>query len=943
MPKPETIERALQEIKKGYAQYNYFFDKLSSPAWIQPLAEKGFFKHPPAPITEENSVSYPFWPESRYLSRMATIASAQEMVVNTVLAIPSTPNVRVHLDVVEIALSVAPPLSARLLPKSKEWFSVSRHLLLPQKVGALISRLANGAQTDAALELAKRALKLSPDAKQAEKQRDDLFFPEPETLFRDWDYEGIIAQALPSLSNAGGLRTVGFFCGLLDQAINLSRREPDEGDEDYIYISHEVIADGPQHHQPASVLICAVRDSAETLIRGENDTFPSVIELLRKYKWPTFRRLELHLCRIFPNLGLLTAEKWFAEPQFLDEPSLQREGVLLLKGIFEDLSEGTRQRILQWIDTGPSEEFQKWLLTQDHSEAEVEGYVARWRRDRFAVVEGFLPRPYAAKYEELVQLAGPAEHLEARHRQSFGAYAPPSPKNSEDLRGMNIDQVLDFLRSWEPTKGLFDANEEGLSRELNPLIAADAQRYASRGLEFRSVDPTYVRAFFEGLNAALKSGTVFEWEPPLALSVWVLEQPREIPGRKGDYFVKDPDWGWTRNSIVELLREGFVKRPGQIPLDQRARVWSVIESLAKDSDPESEREKREKFEPAFTALNSTRGRAIDLALRYASWVRGDDDNGNKDVTKSFKDIPEVQKLLEDHLDVANDPSLAIRSLYGKNLRYLAGLDWAWLESNLHRIFPEEEDLFRAAWESYVVFCQPHLKLLETLRWAYELAVENLGKIKPWMKNPDSPDDRLGDHLIHYYWWGTLDLKDALFERFLANAPLAARTHVMWYIAHSARGWDDNVPPEVLARLERFFESRLDLAEKLEAEKKLTADVQRELASFGFWLECSKFPEDWRVKMLVRVVQLTKSIEPSMTVLQRLPAFSEKYPAECVKVIGNLAEGQNEDWLFVGVESEASLVFKNALKSSMPAIAQEARRVIEQLIARGHSGFRYLLV
>src|SRR5882724_2577828 len=129
MPTPETVERALTEIAKGFAQYSYFFDHLNSPGWIEPLGKKGFFTDPPAPKAEENSVSYPYWPESRYLTRMANIPEAQEAVVNTVLKIPKTSNIRVHLDIVESALALPPQLSARLLPKTEEWFAISRHLL----------------------------------------------------------------------------------------------------------------------------------------------------------------------------------------------------------------------------------------------------------------------------------------------------------------------------------------------------------------------------------------------------------------------------------------------------------------------------------------------------------------------------------------------------------------------------------------------------------------------------------------------------------------------------------------------------------------------------------------------------------------------------------------------------------------------------------------------
>ena len=76
----ELVENAILEIEKSPANYVYFFDTLTSPEWIEPLSECGFFKDPPEPIREEEPeqgrvlISFPPWPESRYLARVAGVA-----------------------------------------------------------------------------------------------------------------------------------------------------------------------------------------------------------------------------------------------------------------------------------------------------------------------------------------------------------------------------------------------------------------------------------------------------------------------------------------------------------------------------------------------------------------------------------------------------------------------------------------------------------------------------------------------------------------------------------------------------------------------------------------------------------------------------------------------------------------------------------------------------
>ena len=65
MPNQKVFQAVLREISKGYAEYEYFFNKLDAPEWLQPLAENSFFKEPPGPIRDEQYISFPLWPERR--------------------------------------------------------------------------------------------------------------------------------------------------------------------------------------------------------------------------------------------------------------------------------------------------------------------------------------------------------------------------------------------------------------------------------------------------------------------------------------------------------------------------------------------------------------------------------------------------------------------------------------------------------------------------------------------------------------------------------------------------------------------------------------------------------------------------------------------------------------------------------------------------------------
>ena len=126
MLNPEIIKTALNEIRKRSVNYEYFFDQLKSPEWIEPLNSEGMFQHPPSPEQKEDYISFPFWPESRYLVRMAS--KSPEHVLEVILKIPETQNVRVHEDLAEAACAMPPKLAARFIKKEINWIRSQQHL-----------------------------------------------------------------------------------------------------------------------------------------------------------------------------------------------------------------------------------------------------------------------------------------------------------------------------------------------------------------------------------------------------------------------------------------------------------------------------------------------------------------------------------------------------------------------------------------------------------------------------------------------------------------------------------------------------------------------------------------------------------------------------------------------------------------------------------------------
>jgi len=955
MLKQETIDRAISEIGKGYAQYQYFFERLNSPAWLDALFLAGFFKKPPLPIRNGQYISFPLWPESLYLVRMAGIPEAQETVLKIALAIPASENSRVHDDLAEIALSLQPVLAAKLVPQICASIQYPVKLLLPDKLGNLLVHLAEGGQGGPAITLAGAALALFPDPRTAEKRGEDsILSPEPQALFGDWYYARILDKAVPALAKTAGLDAVRLFCGLLNDAIDLSRKTPEEGDEeDFLYIKYPAVEQGANSDDIPSLLLCATRDAAQLVIAGDLTQFSAVMALLEERKWISFRRLALHLTRIFPEQGQAEAERFLADPEILRSGSLRHEAILLLKGAFPKLTEGTQQRILSWMEAGPTQETVRDRLEwvgSEVTEEKIRDCSNRERRDRLSILEGQLPEPYRTTYEQLKSQMGVPNPADRVSSAQFGAISAQSPKTQEELEQMPVRDVLAFLQSWVPGHDIFSPTAEGLGTNLAAVVSQRPAEFAAVALKFKLLDPTYVRSFLGGLNSALRQGVKWDWQSVLELARWVVGQQREIVGRRGGLMDADPDWGWTRDSVIDLLSTGFEfvkdKPPDhRLPYVHRTAVWDVLRPLTDDPNPTTMDELGEKFDPSFLSINSTRGRALDAVVDYAWWVRLCTDVERKEaglLPATFEAMPEVRQVLEDHLDVANEPTLTIRSIYGRHLTSLASLDWNWLRTNVDRILPPDQadpPRFNAAWESFIGFNRPNTILLTVLMPAYRWAIGQIADGSPRRGGGVSPNDRLAEHLMVYYWLGTLstDGEDRLLDDFYGVAPDGLRGHTTWFIGTSIANWDDGAPPEVFERLRKLFERRLQVAQG----SATPGAFVKELSGFGYWFTSGKFEECWSLETLLASLRLTKKTESEMDVVKLLAKRCPQYPVECVTCLRLMVEGDTDRWLLLGVEEDAKKVLRTAISSNNAEAALSASRLREHLIARGNFGFTNL--
>lgn len=943
-PTREQVDLAIALIARR-EHYRYFFYKLENPEWLEPLWERGFFRNPPKLriIDEERGLlSSPPWPEAHYLARMA--GYKPEVVREIIVQMPNTSNVHVIYDLAGAMLNMPPDIAVQLVDKAKEWAnSSSLDPLLADKLGALIVHLAQGGQLEAALSLAERLLDILPDPSIGDTGAGNALeeflrpSPEPKAKMDPWYYEQLLKKHIPELVKVAQMDVFKLLCDLLDKALRFSQRRWEDKSKDYSYIwcpaveGHSSIPRGDLKE----ALVDGIHDAAELLIREELVPLPEIVEHLKSRPWPIFHRIALHLLRRFPEKAPDLVLSHLMDRSKFDDLNLMHEYALLLREHFRTLPPDQQKTILDWIDQGPD---LSWL-GPDVSAEEIEQRKKSWQLRRLTWIRNDLTGEWKRRYKALIGELGEPEHPEFPIPFGTAWIGPTSPKTAEELQGMPIAEIVEFLKTWQPLgESTFEPSPEGLGRELAKAISQTPERFAAEATKFKDLDPTYVRALLMGLHEAAKQGKAFDWEPVLELCQWVVEQPREIEGRIVRRFEADPHWGWTRTEIARLLASGFAK--DLINFGLRSMIWEILSPLTDDPDPTPEDEARSGLNPLELAINSTRGEAIDAVIRYVLWVRRHLESlpdGKEKLARGFAEMPEVREVLEKHLDLAQDPSLAIRSLYGRWFPWLALIDLQWARDNVGQIFPlaeQESAYFKAAWNAYLTFCRPYDNVFEILHEQYRHAVGQIGSRRDdtrWLANPDK---KLAEHMMVFYWRGTLALDDPLLTAFWGKASDVLRGHALSFVGRSLKQTDEVIPFEILERLKALWKSRI------EETKRNPSINEKELAAFGWWFVSGKFDMSWATTQLAESLRLVPKTDPDHIVLEHLEEIVETHPEESVECLRRIAEGDREGWKIYMSRDHIRKILEVALRS--PSTSKKAEQIINYLGSRGFLEFRDLL-
>jgi DNA-binding transcriptional ArsR family regulator len=942
-PTAENVAEVIARFSRA-AISRYFFERQNNPDWLQPLDAAGCFKNPPSIVIDEarSIITAPPWPATAFLVRMAPLKS--ELVADIVCNMPETSNPTVNGHIVDIALGLPPALAKGV---SKRLLRVIGHdhisLVVRLSVPKLIVHLAKGQEPKAALSLAKAFFAVSPPKSSSLSSGGPAERLSGLRTSEDlWSYREGIKTSLPALLNADAKGTIRLLCSLLIDAAKASGLYQKVPAYDYSLSLAGAIGQLDDNMSLAAVgrlLAAAVADAAVRAVCSEKIDAAEAVRGFGRYPRAIFDAIALHvLAEIKPLAVELAAERMTDRSQFDQATSGDMYGQLL-NSRFGELSPERRQQIIGWIMEGPGNEEAHAdryarFYGQPPTAQQIDIHKKAWMRVRLKwLPTGMLPVKQAKLLREIEDVLKP---LEAASPFSYFQ----SPKTLAELRTMSVGEIASFLKSWETSCESAQSTVGAVATELFTVVKERSSEFSAAAECFIGVHQTYLRLLLQGLGDAARQSASIHWEPVVSLCAWVVGQPRGEETQDGVRF-EEVSWKGARSSVADLLRDGFQNQKHGIPGTCRADVWSILEELAADPDPSSEYEPHSNDGPAEHSFNSVRGKAMHAVISYAWWTRRLLDAAALPAEGGFNAMPEVRKLLNAHLEVAREPSLAVRSVYGHYFPWLVHLDSAWAAASSDLIFPEDEEsrpLWQAAWTTYERFAGAYDNVFAILRQKYSLAVRRFSEERRSPRTSDMQQN-LGAHLMAFYWRGKIDLSaDNLVTQFMERAHADMRQTTLEFVGRSLINEKGAIPPDVLMRLETLWEARVRVAK--ESGKPET--FREDLASFGLWFSSGRFEVDWSLRTLKTVLDLTGKIGFAYQVIARLAILAPDRPRQVVHCLHEIIRAERDYWPHMYAHEQTAAILDIGLSSPDRDVAAMAAETINIIGERGDWSFQPLL-
>ncbi|MFJ9909673.1 hypothetical protein ACIRVK_43910 [Streptomyces sp. NPDC101152] len=947
-PEANDVEGVV--ARTGHLQHRrFFYTKLENPNWVAPLTRHQAFKT--VPRTDGRSqLSMDGWPEGEYLAKIARLAP-DEVFAAVKPALTSDHPV-VQRIVLDLAGQLPLEMVVSLLPTIRRYLQLPWLVWLdPLKVVTVVRRLAEGSRTKQARALAQILYRPRPAGDPN---------ADPETTLEPYWY----AQTLPDTLAALGTepKVLAGVVGWLQEWVKAAPYQA------YMKSMWRHLIAGDQqlrHPEPVGhALVDGVRDLAHMLVDAGHplsDIVPRIdLANLDPDDAPIFRRLALNVITYAVLSGpgeagddgnlqiafeyLTTAELLRGQyrPEYLllarcVLPTLTADQITSWKKLVEEpphLSPEAVGRMLGGFAGEPTEA----------SAEQIADYVSLWQRDLLAGVGlESLPDALHPWLDDLIARHGQLhEPLDGEARGGF-ATGPTSPLSDADARGMDPEDLVAFVRTWEPSdpvdwRSVFPASYDGLAGSITRAVSANPERYAAHAEQFIGLRSSYIQALFDGLTQAISQGQGFDWEPVLKLAWHAADQTGD--GGQSD------TWDFTHQQVARFIQSGTDNddRALAIPVQHYQATWKVLELLLRSTNPAGQAEDDSgsgSNDPMTESVNTTRPVALRATIHLLA-ACGKAAVESAPESSAIGIVDEILAALEEHVGPEADDSLAVAAVFGEGIGPLLSFASEWTTTRLARIYgpadgsnttPLHQAWFDTAWAVTIVGYEPSRGLYEPLKPWYAMRIGQLDTTQPEIVvgiSMRSPRLTLADHILVLYVSGQLTdgLHDQVLVDLFAHGDGTILRDALGHLGWRLGRTEGDVSESLLERFRTLWDWRaLSVAQA-------GADPE-ELLDFYWWIAADRLEAGWWLPHLAAVASDSRFHAHEM-LGEPLAKAAADDPEQVLGIFSALYDLGRLTRHSPDLMRHAPAILKPALDSGHPDIVQRAQDLVGRMGQDGHT-------
>lgn len=665
----KEIIRTLPNLLKSEVRYAYFFNKLDTLAWLDPLKEAGWFdpqSSPPVykvPGQSGGDVTFP-WYALVYL----------EKVANHTKEHPCDETVGTLAGIVNDVVTYANDNQERVMHQSTVWLLVKIISALPtdqlerQHIIFLDQELLRASQLRLLVENEIEQTFL-PKLLNAEAKALTLVFLE--VMLNNYRMISIMKKQGPAIVKLCGIEAVHIALEHIQERISQKAS------------SFQII----QPIESCSELLVSFTSSLFRL--AEPDSIVGTVENLLQKSHTVFKQIALNAIKHHYSSLKQYFWKWTGNP--LEETLLIPELYQLFQTNCQTFDEAEIEQILQWIE---SKQYNRGFAEDEETRSKQEAY--RKREWLSALVETDNEKVISAyrKYEKInpakIEHPGLLIWTKALRERT-------SPTTIEELAGMSNAQIATLLNDFKDkgVSGSSVSTEEGLAETLEEYVALNPQRFTNDLHLFQSVRNFYQYWILRGFLKAWRDKKKFDWEKLLEFIHQLVSSERFWAEQHDTRYGGHSEWIFAGAELIEAgTRDGEYAFDVQLlPLAEKILLVLVEKVGLRPSTIQ---------DLPTAVVNSDRGSVFSAMMSYAlqfARVDGDDQEDRWPQT--------IKADFTQRLDRSVEPSFEFSFTLGAYLTYLLYLDKGWLVDNIDRIFPKQDDYhWHVAFSGYLLYSRP---------------------------------------------------------------------------------------------------------------------------------------------------------------------------------------------------------------------------------------------